>query len=179
MLSEENHDLLLKLAQEKEQKEKTQIDLHNTNIYQSDLSHKHHSMMNEISDLNGEYNKALIELQSIQTEKIDLEIQLKKYIKRINMLEEQNKKNQNLILEKDQQIKLVERDHRYLQQNFMLLKDKNSNLNQKFQQNWSQVSKDSHQRNDTIQNSMNENKDLSREIENKIQSVKKFMGTSY
>ena len=149
--------------------------LQQTSLEQSSLNQQQQIILNDFSDLNAEYNKALIELQNSQIEKVDLESQLKKLSNKLILREEDNFKYKKELNEKEKRISLLERDLRNLQSNFMYLKEKNSNLNLFMNK---EHFGNSFER-DSFKSNLDKSKDLSKEIENKINSVKNFMGTSF
>lgn len=180
-LIQEKNSLGNRLNNEERVKHQTQLTLQSKELEQSNIVQNQQIILKELSDLQGEYNRVLIEYQSQETQKLDMEDRVNRLERKLLVLKENLKSSDGLLAEKEELIGILTRDFNNLKQNFLLVQQKNSNLNTQFKKNISNNSKleRSIQNEDMILKGLDRSKDLSREIEHKINSVKNYIGNNY
>lgn len=138
----------------------------------STSAQQQHIMINELSDLQAEYNRALIELQAKEAEANDLHSHRMELQRKISLLEEHKRATASVMAEKERLLEVLTRDFNNLKENFIMAQSANQRINRHFERSL-------HHQEDMAKESglashLDKSKDLSREIEDKINSVKDF-----
>jgi chromosome segregation ATPase len=138
-----------------------------------ELEHSHiaqtkQSISRELSDMRGEYERLLIEFRNGETERLELQERLNRLKGEVRELKKQRQEADRLLADKERIIGEMTRDFGHLRGNFRLIQQKNEDLNKSFKRKLKGEG-------DILQG-IDRNKDLSREIEEKINSVKNMFG---
>jgi chromosome segregation ATPase len=168
MLFQERNVLQNRLKESEESKMETQLHLKRGEVEHSHIMQTKQSISRELSDLRGEYERLLIEFRNGETERLELQERLSRIKGEVRELKKQRVEADKLLADKERIIGEMTRDFGHLRGNFRLIQQKNEDLNKSFKRKLKGEG-------DILQG-IDRNKDLSREIEEKINSVKNMFG---
>ena len=157
-----------------------QAEFYNKSIEFDQIKQQYELVNSNLDKVQNEYERMRIELNDKQMKEYDSKQYINTLSIKVETLEEQVKKQNALLCEKEKQMKNITTDFNNLKDNYIFLKRKNDQLSAQFS---NQIEKSSHlenalhderQKHANLVHTIHKNKVLSSNIESKIESVEKL-----